>query len=207
VPKIPGVPHLRALRALRKSGFEVAREGARQIVLKRGIADRLKGGDRRSIGNSDEIAAEVANTPAIFPDLFECLFNTDPVIRMRAADAVEKVTRDNPHLLQPWKRPLLETISASEDKEIRWHVAQMLPRLNLSHRERETAVQILMGYLSDESSIVKTLSMQALADLAAHDEQLRAQITPLIERLTKTDTAAMRSRGRKLLKQLARYSM
>jgi HEAT repeat protein len=207
VPKIPGVPHLRALRALRKSGFEVAREGARQIVLKRGIADRLKGGDRRSIGNSDEIAAEVANTPAIFPDLFECLFNTDPVIRMRAADAVEKVTRDNPHLLQPWKRPLLETISASEDKEIRWHVAQMLPRLNLSHRERETAVQILMGYLSDESSIVKTLSMQGLADLAAHDEQLRAQITPLIERLTKTDTAAMRSRGRKLLKQLARYSM
>lgn len=207
MPKIPGVPHLRALRALRKSGFEVAREGARQIVLKRGIADRLKGGDRRSIGNSDEIAAEVANTPAIFPDLFECLFNTDPVIRMRAADAVEKVTRDNPHLLQPWKRPLLETISASEDKEIRWHVAQMLPRLNLSHRERETAVQILMGYLSDESSIVKTLSMQALADLAAHDEQLRAQITPLIERLTKTDTAAMRSRGRKLLKQLARYSM
>ena len=207
MPKIPGVPHLRALRALRKSGFEVAREGARQIVLKRGIADRLKGGDRRSIGNSDEIAAEVANTPAIFPDLFECPFNTDPVIRMRAADAVEKVTRDNPHLLQPWKRPLLETISASEDKEIRWHVAQMLPRLNLSHRERETAVQILMGYLSDESSIVKTLSMQALADLAAHDEQLRAQITPLIERLTKTDTAAMRSRGRKLLKQLARYSM
>jgi len=207
VPKIPGVPHLRALRALRKSGFEVAREGARQIVLKRGIADRLKGGDRRSIGNSDEIAAEVANTPAIFPDLFECLFNTDPVIRMRAADAVEKVTRDNPHLLQPWKRHLLETISASEDKEIRWHVAQMLPRLNLSHRERETAVQILMGYLSDESSIVKTLSMQGLADLAAHDEQLRAQITPLIERLTKTDTAAMRSRGRKLLKQLARYSM
>ena len=207
MPKIPGVPHLRALRALRKSGFEVAREGARQIVLKRGIADRLKGGDRRSIGNSDEIAAEVANTPAIFPDLFECLFNTDPVIRMRAADAVEKVTRDNPHLLQTWKRPLLETISASEDKEIRWHVAQMLPRLNLSHRERETAVQILMGYLSDESSIVKTLSMQGLADLAAHDEQLRAQITPLIERLTKTDTAAMRSRGRKLLKQLARYSM
>ena len=207
MPKIPGVPHLRALRALRKSGFEVAREGARQIVLKRGIADRLKGGDRRSIGNSDEIAAEVANTPAIFPDLFECLFNTDPVIRMRAADAVEKVTRDNPHLLQPWKRPLLETISASEDKEIRWHVAQMLPRLNLSHRERETAVQILMGYLSDESSIVKTLSMQGLADLAAHDEQLRAQITPLIERLTKTDTAAMRSRGRKLLKPLARHSL
>ena len=207
MPKIPGVPHLRALRALRKSGFEVAREGARQIVLKRGIADRLKGGDRRSIGNSDEIAAEVANTPAIFPDLFECLFNTDPVIRMRAADAVEKVTRDNPHLLQPWKRPLLETISASEDKEIRWHVAQMLPRLTLAHRERETAVQVLMGYLSDESSIVKTLSMQGLADLAAHDEQLRAQITPLIERLTKTDTAAMRSRGRKLLKQLARYSM
>jgi hypothetical protein len=61
-----------------------------------------------------------------------------------------------------------------------------------------------MDYLEDGSSIVKTFSMQALVELAAGDEQRLTQLTPLIERLARTGTAAMRSRGRKLLNQLRR---
>lgn len=37
MPRIPGVPHQRAVRALRKAGFEIAREGARHIVMKRNL--------------------------------------------------------------------------------------------------------------------------------------------------------------------------
>jgi predicted RNA binding protein YcfA (HicA-like mRNA interferase family) len=33
VPKIPGVNHRRAVRALRRAGFSVAREGAKHIVM------------------------------------------------------------------------------------------------------------------------------------------------------------------------------
>jgi HEAT repeat protein len=171
------------------------------------IADKLKGGDRRSLGGSAHAVAAVAKNPALFADLFECLFDNDPVVRMRAADAVEKVTRERTHLLQPWKQPLLEAVALRKEKEVRWHVAQLLPRLNLTSAERETAVAILMDYLADESSIVKTFSMQALADLAAQDKSLLDRVKPLIERLTKTGTPAMRSRGRKLLTRLALYSM
>jgi len=78
----------------------------------------------------------------------------------------------------------------------------MLPRLRLTPREQETAVQILMSYLADESSIVKTHSMQALADLAMRNARLLVQIRPVIDRLTRTGTPAMRARGRKLKKQL-----
>jgi hypothetical protein len=67
-------------------------------------------------------------------------------------------------------------------------------------------VEILMGYLGDGSSIVRTFSMQALADLAVHDARLRLQVTQLIERLTKTGKPAVRSRGRKLLRQLGNDS-
>ncbi len=49
--------------------------------------------------------------------------------------------------------------------------------------------------------------MQALTDLAQRDPALRSQVAPLIERLTETGTPAMRSRGRKLLKQLSRPSV
>jgi hypothetical protein len=134
------------------------------------------------------------------------MFAADPVIRMRAADAVEKVTRTRPDLLQPWKKPLLEQLSVLPEKEVRWHIAQIIPRLTLTSSERDSAVEILMGYLGDGSSIVRTFSMQALADLAVHDARLRLQVTQLIERLTKTGTPAVRSRGRKLLRQLGNDS-
>ena len=160
-------------------------------------------GDCRSLGNSGEVVKLVAKTPALFADLAECLFDADPAVRMRAADAMEKVTRVHPELLQPSKRPLLERVSTFADKEVRWHVAQMLPRLKLTSVDRDRAVRILTGYLADESSIVKTCAMQALADLSAQDERLRAQVLPLIERLTRTGTPAMRARGRKLIKFLS----
>jgi hypothetical protein len=170
------------------------------------ILQKLKGGDRRSIGKSGEAVTNVSRNPVLFADLFEGLFDDNPLVRMRAADAVEKITRERPELLQPWKRPLLETVSTVQEKEVRWHVAQMLPRLRLSSGEHEAAVQILMGYLADGSSIVRTFSMQALADLAMRDELLLAKVVPLIERLTQTGTPAMRSRGRKLLKQFGRVT-
>jgi len=65
------------------------------------------------------------------------------------------------------------------------------------------AVAILTGYLADESSIVKTFGMQALADLAEQDTSLLDQVVPLIERLSKTGTPAMRSRGRRLLARMS----
>ena len=168
------------------------------------VLAKLKGGDRRSIGKSDEVAREILDRPDLIGDLIAGLLDVDRIVRMRAADAAEKVSRRRPELLQPWKQLLLDSAFASDDKELRWHLAQMLPRLQLTAPEQEQAVQMLTGYLNDKSSIVKTFSMQALVDLAGQDEQLLEQVTPLIEQLTRTGTPAMRSRGRKLLIALRR---
>jgi HEAT repeat protein len=165
---------------------------------------KLRGGDRRSIGRSEEVARAASKTPALFAELFQGLFEADPLIRMRAADALEKATRTQPALLQPWKRPLLEAASSQQQKEVRWHLAQMLPRLTLTSVEQKRVVKLLMGYLADASSIVRTSSLQALVDLAEGDVRLLAQVRPLVERLTQTGTAAMRARGRKLLPKLRR---
>jgi predicted RNA binding protein YcfA (HicA-like mRNA interferase family) len=36
LPKLPGVPHLRAVRAFEKAGFRVIRDGAKHIVMSNG---------------------------------------------------------------------------------------------------------------------------------------------------------------------------
>jgi len=79
----------------------------------------------------------------------------------------------------------------------------MIPRLELSEEERAVVVEILLDYLNDKSKIVKTFSMQALADLAEQDAGLRSQVIQLLEELTRTGSPAMKSRGRKLLDKLS----
>jgi hypothetical protein len=77
--------------------------------------------------------------------------------------------------------------------KVRWHVAQMLSRLQRSYEEREIAFSILLDCLDDESRIVKTFSMQALADLAGDDTSLRARMVALLEDPSKTGSPATRT--------------
>jgi hypothetical protein len=166
------------------------------------ILEKLKGGDLRSIGRANEVVNDVLRDPSLFGSLFQGLFDDDPIVRMRSADAVEKITTDRPELLQPYKATLIEQVAAVEQQEVRWHVAQMIPRLELSQQELARVTEILISYLDDKSNIVKTFSMQALADLAEQHPSLLPQAVEVIERLTRTGSPAMQSRGRKLLPKL-----
>jgi hypothetical protein len=165
------------------------------------LLKKLSGGDRRSIGRSNEVATHVLAHPANFRHLIKGLAANDAVLRMRTADAIEKITAHRPDLLRPYKRKLLAIAGSTEQQEIRWHASLIMPRLELTPKERAVALDILFDYLRDKSSIVKTFAMQAIWDLAASDLKLKSQIIPLIEELTQVGTAAMRARGRKILHQ------
>jgi hypothetical protein len=104
------------------------------------LLKELSGGDLRSSGRANHIVARVAREPALFRQLFRGLSSRDRIVRMRAADAIEKITVDRPELLLPYKRDLLELAASSGEKEFRWHMALLLPRLKLrvSGRRRWT---------------------------------------------------------------------
>jgi hypothetical protein len=170
------------------------------------ILKKLSGGDRRSIGRSNEVVAEVLAHPALFRHVFGGLLSDDPVMRMRAADAVEKITAKRPDLLRPYKRKLLAVAGSADQQELLWHASLMIPRLELTAKERAVAVDILFDYLRNHSSIVKTFAMQGLGDLASKDSSVRTKIVPLLEELTEIGTPAMRARGRKVLRHLNRQS-
>jgi hypothetical protein len=168
----------------------------------------LQGGDRRTIGRSDQVAAIVSKNPRLFPNLIAGLWSEDPLVRMRAADAAEKVTRTHPELLRPHKKELLgllaEAKEKEKDQELRWHLAVMIPRLPLGPRERKLAASLLSGYLEDRSSIVRTFALQGLADLAQDDPGIRPGVIEVLREATRNGTPAMKARSRKLLLRLDR---
>ncbi len=160
----------------------------------------LEGGTLRSLGNSADAVALVSARPEEFPSLIEFLWDADPVVRMRAADAAEKITRERPELLQPYRRELLGLLEEAQQQELRWHLALMVPRMKLSSSDSRRVYEGLCVYLAGQGSIARTLALQGMADLAANHPELRDEVIEQLQMATRSGTAAMKARARNLLK-------
>jgi len=166
------------------------------------IVWKLAGTDRRSTGRADEVAAEIAGDQALFDEVFEALFLDDPVIRMRAADALEKASRIRPERLYPYKERILGEVAAIDQQEVCWHVAQMLPRLPLDPAEKRRAAAVAEGYLTHKSAIVRTNALEALVELARGDDELEQKAIGRLAGALESGTAAEKARARKIMRAL-----
>ncbi len=160
----------------------------------------LEGGDRRSIGRSNEVVAAVLRNPASFGQVMQGMSHQDRLVRMRSADAAEKISAIHPEYLEPYQRYLF-ALAESPEQELRWHVAQMLPRPTLSRSKRARAVNILLDYAHDQSSIVRTHALQALAEFALVDAKLRKPVVAMLVTALQHGSPAMQARSRKLLER------
>lgn len=179
-----------------------SRSSARQLDGKTNFRSLLAGGDRRSIGRSNHVATLVEGHPHLVDQLVKLLWDSDTLVSMRAADALEKISRGKGSLLQPHKAQLLGLLAEAKQQELRWHLAVMVPRLRLTPGECGRVATVLKTYLDDRSSIVKTSAMQGLFDLSAQDPGLRLELVDMLRALARSGTPAMRARGRRLAKQL-----
>lgn len=166
------------------------------------IAKLLSVGDLRSAGNSKKVVNLVLSQPKYFGEVVDAIFSDYPGTKMRASDAIEKISRICPELLRPYKKIFLNQVAKIEQKEVKWHTAQILPRLSLTKKEREKVYNLMISYLEDRSSIVRTFAMQALADVSMQDNSYLPGVKKLFNSLIKEGTPAMQSRGRKLLNLL-----
>ena len=167
------------------------------------ILTKLKGGDLRSIGRADEVVKDILNDPSLFEIVFEGMVSDDPLIRMRAADAIEKVSSSHPEYLQPYKTKLINEVSKIDQQEVQWHAAQMFGYLKLTKNERDKIILILFTWLDgSKSNIVRVFSMQALADIAEKDEKLRSKMVKRLKDMKKKGSPSIASRSKKLLTKL-----
>ena len=78
------------------------------------LLEKLSGGDRRSIGRSNQVVGDVIADTKLFEVIFDGIMNEDPLIRMRCADAVEKITLLHPELLQKYKKTIIQVLPEIE---------------------------------------------------------------------------------------------
>jgi len=162
----------------------------------------LEPGRLLDAGRVWEVVELADGRAAKLAQLVECLWDDNPAVANRAADALERVTRERPAQAQRWKEPLLGLLTEAQEKKLRWNLALVVPRLKLTVPECRRAAAALRAYLDDPSSIVKTTALHGLADLTRQDSFLLTDVLDLLRVAGRSGTPAMRARSRILLKKL-----
>ncbi len=163
----------------------------------------LTGGDPRSLGQADDVVRAVLGDRLLLGSLIECVFDDDPMVRMRASDALEKICRREPSWLVPHSECLLTEMAAIDQPSVRWHVAQMLARIPLTPRQRASAVAILEGNLTTSSDwLVLNHSLEAMAEFVREDPTLAGMFDSHLARLERCRLHSVARRAARLRRDL-----
>ena len=172
------------------------------MLTRESIREMLRPGRPLDAGRSSEVVELVVARPRRLEELVECIWEDDPGIASRAADALERATRDHAKRVQRWKDELLGLLAEATEKKVRWNLAFVVPRLKLTIPECRRAAAILHRYFDDPSSIVKTAALHSLADLTRQNRESLPEVLDLLRMAGRSGTPAMRARSRILLKRL-----
>lgn len=152
--------------------------------MSKSFADMLLvGGKSNSLGRVTDVIDIVLDDRTKLDELYLCMFNDDPWVKMRASDAFEKVCRHHPDWIEPYVDRFPEGIAVSQQASVQWHLAQIYRQVNLTDKQREFAIGWLKGLLSSPSIdwIASANSMDTLFYFYQQGFVARKDIMPLLE--------------------------
>jgi hypothetical protein len=143
-----------------------------------------------------------------FDLLFKLIFHHEKNIATRSIDAVEKITRNSPAFLDSHKKQIFALINDDPNIEIKWHLAQIISRLQLSPKEFKRMWTLLTHWAANpnESKIVRVNSLQSLFDLymRTDDSRLLSSFRITVRNMERERIPSISARIRQLRKQYSR---
>jgi hypothetical protein len=159
----------------------------------------LSEGDLRTIGNNKLIISKIHSQDE-FDELFNYMFHKNRMVVMRTADAIEKITRKNPSFLTKHKKDIITLATVDNDKELKWHLAQLVIRLTLSKKEIDTIWNMLYNWAIDnqESKIVRVNCIESLFHLANLHPFYKLRFEELLSHLKSSGVPSILARIKKI---------
>jgi hypothetical protein len=163
------------------------------------------GGHSNSLGLNGEVIAAVLHDKQNLEALYGCLFAEDAWVRMRAADALEKICRVHPVWLSPYIDRLADDFGEHPQASIQWHLAQIYAQAELTPSQKQRAITWLQAKLAS-TAIDWIVAANAMTTLVAFTLDGNAPLSRTRQLLQIQRGHASKSvvrRADKLLAQLA----
>ncbi len=171
------------------------------INKNKSFSELLMGNDRRRLRRNHKIIESIHNQET-FDELFSLVFHHERTLVMRAVDAVEKITSRCPEYLQPHKTQLMAVLKSADHKELKWHIAQLIPRLQLNQSELTDAWLTLSYWAQNknESKIVRVNALRGLFEISRRHTELMDQYKDISASMAHEPIPSIQARLRKLNK-------
>jgi hypothetical protein len=175
--------------------------------------DRLigwfEGAPRRSPRRIAQAVAWVGKDRRRVRLLMGLLSHQDRVVRMHAAEALERATRSNDFRLPGFTLDLLQRLATFEENEweAKMSLIHVLARQRLRRQRLNSTVDFLLRWLTTtDKPAIKVRCMEWLTRFTLQEAWYHKEVATLIKRETMRGSAMVRTRGRALLRQLAKQS-
>jgi hypothetical protein len=167
------------------------------------FANLLLGRDLRTVRKNSIVVRSVSDQRS-FDELFGLIFQHQRPLVMRAADAVEKITVVHREYLAPHKQQLLSILRSADHKELKWHIAQLISRIELAPDEFIDVWHILTYWAlnTGESKIVRVHALQALFDLSERGVDYRNALLETLRSLRHDIAPSVKVRIERIVNRL-----
>lgn len=169
------------------------------------LRDRLAGGATRDLGCTNEVVREALESPtrtrSLVEQLVAALDDERIVVPHRASNALKKIQKSNPALLEPYSKRILQKALKTDHLHTRWNLLIIVGELPLRGRDKSLAVDLMFEALSSRSTLERAFALQALTNYALDDAALHKRVSPILNKALTDSSAAIRARARKLVNQ------
>lgn len=144
----------------------------------------MVGGKSNSLGRVNDVISAVLHDKSLLEELYACMFSEDAWVRMRAADAFEKVCREHPEWIEPYVDRLQSELSGpAQQPSIQWHLAQIYRQVPLTDRQKQHAIKWLTAVLAsgDADWIVTAEVMKTLVYFTKNGDFAKDALIPLLK--------------------------
>lgn len=164
----------------------------------------MVGGKSNSLGRANEVIEIVLADKDKIDELYNCLFEDDAWLRMRAADALEKICREHPNWLLPYIDRFPKELAISSQPSIQWHLAQIYAEVELTPQQKDFAINWLKDLLAttEVDWIVSANAMETLVQFAQDGSIPKSDVIALLKLQQKHKSNSVVRRATKLLATL-----
>ncbi|MGB4767806.1 MAG: hypothetical protein WBP22_00955 [Candidatus Saccharimonas sp.] len=158
-------------------------------------------GKKNSLGRVNDVINDTLASPARLEELYLAMFAADAWVRMRAADAFEKICRVHPEWIIAYIDRIQAELGASQQASIQWHIAQIYCEVELSDLQMKRALSWLETTLKTDKVdwIVAANSMKTLAHFHENGNISTSLFVELITTQTHHQSQTVRKKAEKAL--------
>ena len=166
------------------------------------ILKKLEGGDPRSMGQVFLVVEEVEANPALLDEIFKGAASPNPLVKMRAAQVINRVASQRPDYLESYNNRFIEVLAQAGERQYRRNLIMLLPHLKLNEAEKVKISAILGGFLRDKTVTIVIAALEAMVELAGDDPEKQVKLLPIVDELARTGSPAIRVRARRAQEKL-----